>query len=129
MYNLISDLDGKNGIIVFSDPAGAKACLALASFLNKKNIFIVSNRSYNFLNDFDKITVYFFKKNISEYFELVKPDFVFAGTSFPDKIELNFIEEAKKRDIETYSFVDHWINIRSRFYKGDKYSNHFYLQF
>ncbi|MFY0631395.1 MAG: CDP-glycerol glycerophosphotransferase family protein [Flavobacteriaceae bacterium] len=120
-FNSLNKLYGKKGIITFSDPAGAKACLSLGASLNKEDIIIVSDREYHFYEDFDTVTVINFEKNINEYFDLVNPDFVFTGTSWPEKIELSFIKEAKRRGVKTYSFIDHWINIKQRFKKDDTY--------
>lgn len=112
---------GKKGIFVFSDPAGAKACLALATSLNQNEILVISNREYSFFSDFNVIVQAVSKKSIKSWIELFEPEFIFTGTSFPEKIELSFIKEAAAREIKTYSFVDHWINIKKRFLSNEAY--------
>jgi hypothetical protein len=99
---------------VFSDAAGANACIAMFE-LNKK----IGNRAQLFSN----------RSHFSEYYksliqktapELNKADFdcIFLGTSHPassDYFELNFLKQAKQKNIYTISFVDHWVNFKLRF--------------
>lgn len=110
-------LQGK-GLFVFSDPAGAKAVLAQAYFLQKENLLsdfrIISDRRYNFYEDF-KLEVLTYKENEELLLKSFKPDFVFTGTSYTSKIELKFIKQALSQNIFTIAFIDHWTNFRSRF--------------
>ena len=115
-FKYIEQVKNKRGVVVFSDPAGAKACLAIVKELNKENVLVISDRDYSFYNEFDLDVVSFFANSIYQSFELFNPEFVLTGTSFPEKIELDFIREANKRKIKTFSFVDHWVNIRKRFF-------------
>jgi hypothetical protein len=116
-------IKGQRGVFVFSDPAGAKACLALVKSLKIKEILIISDRKYSFYSEFNFEVNSSAHKSIEEWFDIFKPDFVFTGTSmpknsvieFPKKIELEFLREAKSRKIKTYSFVDHWTNMSDRF--------------
>lgn len=105
-----------NGLFIFSDPGGAKPILSLVSFISDKLLCykIVSDREYSFYREFD-LDVVAFSGNINKIVSDFKPDFIFTGTSYTSKIELQFIEFGKKIKIPTYSFVDHWTNIRERF--------------
>lgn len=47
--------------------------------------------------------------------EIPKPDALFFGTGWQDKIERPFVEHCKKNDIPTVAFLDHWSNYRERF--------------
>jgi hypothetical protein len=118
---MYEQLKGK-GLIVFSDPAGAKACLALAALLRIKNpsveLILLSNRSYDFYKDWqDDVQV------ISDYTQA--PDWsdcswLFTGTSRPDSsdsFELYFIAAAAQHHISSWSFIDHWRNYSMRFLK------------
>jgi hypothetical protein len=114
-------LKGGRGIFVFSDPAGAKACLAIASILIDIDVLVISDRTFPFFEDF-KINVKSYDElTTSEWIDYFIPDFIFTGTSIPEKIELNFIKEAKYRNIKTISFVDHWTNIKQRFWSNQEY--------
>ena len=115
-FNLIEIFRGKRGIIVFSDPAGAKACLAIAKNLNSNDVIVMSDREYDFYIDFGVNVISSLNKNINEFIVSYKPDFIFTGTSYPEKIELKFIELANKNKVQSFSFVDHWINIKRRFF-------------
>ena len=52
----MNELKGK-GLFVFSDPAGAKAVLALVYLLKRDNIItdfkVISDRKYSFFEDFE----------------------------------------------------------------------------
>lgn len=119
MHNVTQHLRG-NGIFLFSDPSGAKACLALASILKNEKYSgafeIISNRSYDFYEDWDH------EVTINEHFDLNKvenkPDWIFTGTSHPESsnfFEVMQIANAKRLNIFAYSFIDHWINFKLRF--------------
>ncbi|MDA7707905.1 hypothetical protein N8806_01530 [Flavobacteriaceae bacterium] len=114
-------IKGQRGIFVFSDPAGAKACLALVKSLKNKEILIISDRKYSFYSEFNLEVHLSKEKNVKDWVDFFKPDFIFTGTSMPEKIELNFIKEAKGRSIKTISFVDHWTNFKQRFLSNQIY--------
>lgn len=117
-YKLIEKLINRKGVIVFSDPAGAKACLSIASKLDASNIAVICDRRYDFFNDFNIEVKFPPRESLEEYFEAISPEFVLTGTSLPEKIEIEFIRNAKQKNIKTFSFVDHWTNIKKRFISG-----------
>ncbi len=104
------------GFFVFSDPGGAKPVLALVEILGSKlsAYKIISDREYNFYDQFT-VKVSKAQKTPSEELEGFSPDFVFTGTSYTSKIELEYLNAAKKLSIPTFAFVDHWTFIRGRF--------------
>jgi len=111
-------LKGK-GLFVFSDPAGAKAVLALVHYLQSKNLLsaslIVSDRQYDFTSDFGQHVIPYKAGGEGEYISSLQPDFLFTGTSYTSKIELQFIREANGNGIRTIAFIDHWTNFSLRF--------------
>ncbi|MCD6163596.1 MAG: hypothetical protein J7K40_14440 [candidate division Zixibacteria bacterium] len=54
------------------------------------------------------------EKSAASAFESFEPDILFCGTSL-NKYELPYIKEAKKRDVCSISFLDHWVNYQERF--------------
>ena len=42
----MSKIKGQKGLFIFSDPAGAKACLALAKSFKQKTLLIISDRKF-----------------------------------------------------------------------------------
>jgi hypothetical protein len=108
-----------SGLFVFSDPGGAKPLLALVKLFEKqlKNYKIISDRDYSFFQEF-RLNVE--KPNIDSDFNKFNPDFLFTGTSYTSKLELNYIERAKHENIISYSFVDHYTDILKRFIKDGK---------
>ena len=114
-------INGQKGIFIFSDPAGAKACLALVKSFQNKEILIISDRKYSFYSEFNLEVNSSAHKSIKEWFDVFIPDFVFTGTSLPNKIELEFLKFAKNKKIKTYSFVDHWTNMSDRFKYFEEY--------
>ncbi|MBS1630820.1 MAG: hypothetical protein JST27_12260 [Bacteroidetes bacterium] len=109
-----------NGLIVFSDPAGTKACLALAALLQREQpellVSAYSNKEYDFYSHWHTHV------NVVESLDLnilpYRPDWIFTGTSFPTSsacFEIKAVAQAKTMNIPVYSFVDHWTNMRLRF--------------
>lgn len=105
------------GLFVFSDPGGAKPILALikANKNTLSNFLIISDRNYNFYQEFE-LKVEKFEEPVAYYFQNFRPSFVYTGTSYTSTIELQFLLYAQKNQIKSFSFVDHWTNIRKRFY-------------
>jgi hypothetical protein len=68
-------------------------------------------------------------ESYKELFISFKPDFVFTGTSYTSVIELFFIEEAKRHQIKTISFIDHYTRYPDRFILNGKstYPSEIYL--
>ncbi len=109
-----------NGLIVFSDPAGTKACLALAAMLRieqpELSVIAYSNKEYDFYSHWDM------KVNVVKSLDLntlsEQPDWIFTGTSFPTSsacFEIKVVAQARAMKIPVYSFVDHWTNLTIRF--------------
>ena len=71
-------IKGQKGIFVFSDPAGAKACMALVKSLKNKEVLIISDRKYSFYSEFNLEINSSAYKSIEEWFYIFKPDFVFV---------------------------------------------------
>jgi hypothetical protein len=105
-----------SGLFVFSDPGGAKPLLSLVKMLeNQLSSFkVVSDRKYSFFKDFN-IDVSEPIHSAQKEIQLTCPDFLFVGTSYTSKIELQFIKEANQLGIKTYAFVDHWTSFKERF--------------
>jgi len=104
------------GLFVFSDPGAAKAVLAQAKKLQGTlpRIHLVSDREYAFVEIFD-LTVEHPSESPMQVLNSIKPDFVFTGTSYTSKIELSYLQAARKMGIKTYSFIDHWTSMKERF--------------
>jgi len=118
---MFPDLKGR-GLFVFSDPGGAKPLLALITLLKSLTACkVVSDRNYSFFTDFG-IDVEQCEEGMEQsIIENFKPDFLFAGTSYTSKIELRFIQEAKKRQVSSYSFIDHYTRFEERFLLDSHY--------
>lgn len=114
-----------HGWIVFSDPAGAKACLAFAWMLREQQpavtFRLISNKHYPFYGDWDlQVEVI----ADPEDFMIEPIDWVFTGTSHPDSsdgFEVRVIRQAMERGIYVESFIDHWTNLALRFRRDDAF--------
>ena len=112
-----------NGIFVFSDPAGAKACLALNEILKIENISgtrkLYSNKEYAFYKQFDsKVEII---ENLNTSNIIGELDWIFAGTSHPDSsggFELYMLKNIVAKT--SFSFIDHWTNFALRFSLKDE---------
>jgi len=105
----------------FSDPAGARACLAAAFLLRQRQpaarARLFSNRAHAFGGGAPSDLAV-------EQIDAIHPDcfegasFVFTGTSHPESsgsFELQAIDAAERLGLPTAAFVDHWVNFRLRF--------------
>ena len=110
------NLKGK-GLFVFSDPGGAKAVLSVAKYLSHSltDFLVLSNREYNFFEDFGINVKLVDSETIDEIAIKFDPDFVFLGTSYTSKIELIYTDFFNKRNVHTYAFIDHWMGMKNRF--------------
>jgi len=103
-------------LIIFSDPGGAKPCLALAKeWMKKDEVTVISDREYSFYREFS-IPVKVTKKcNPASIIQKYKPDFIFTGTSYTSNLEKKFTFLAIEKGIYSETFVDHITCIRERF--------------
>lgn len=114
-FNQVLQLPGNHIAFVFSDTAGANACMALAKICEKEKKVrssLFSNKQYAGAGDNFCVT------NTPPSFQSLGVDCVFTGTSHPessDHFEVNFIRRAMTENIYTISFIDHWINFKLRF--------------
>ena len=103
-------------LIVFSDPGGAKPCLSLAKkWRESDELLVCSDRQYAFFESFGIPVRYCRGEDAPSIFDEFQPDFIYSGTSYTSRIELDFICEAKRRGIHTASFVDHYTGFEVRF--------------
>src|SRR6266498_4641357 len=108
-------LPGKRIAFVFSDAAGANACMALAKICEtEREIFslLFSNKKYSEAAGLLTVT------DTIPSFRSLGIDCVFTGTSHPESskhFEVNCIKTAVREKIYTVSFIDHWINFKLRF--------------
>jgi len=111
-------------LFVFSDPAGAKAILALFCYLKRKLLLsselIVSDREYNFFSDFGADVMFYRENDEKQLVSSFQPDWVVTGTSYTSKIELRFMAEATRSNIKTIAFIDHWTNFSLRFQRNER---------
>tara|TARA_B110000037_G_scaffold127548_2_gene145078 strand:+ start:2847 stop:3809 length:963 start_codon:yes stop_codon:yes gene_type:complete len=117
---MINEIKGK-GLFVFSDPGGAKPILSFIFNKKVKNYKVVSDRKYNFFSDFNINVETYDSNKENEIINEYNPDYIFTGTSYTSKIELKFISLAKKLNIRTYSFIDHYTEYEKRFYFNTNY--------
>ncbi|MDA7809905.1 hypothetical protein N8978_00415 [Flavobacteriaceae bacterium] len=111
----IDHLKKKRGLFVFSDPGGAKPLLAFIKNHKLKDYKVISDRKYNFFTDFRIKVNSFNNESIDKILKDFDPDYILTGTSYTSKIELKFISSAKKLNIDTYSYIDHYTNYEERF--------------
>jgi hypothetical protein len=108
-------------VFFFSDPAGARACLAAAFLLRQRRpaarVRLFSNRIRSFGGDAPPdLAVEHVDAVHAACFE--GASIVFTGTSHPDSsgsFELQAIDAAERLGLPTAAFVDHWVNFRLRF--------------
>jgi hypothetical protein len=107
-------LPGTKSAYIFSDAAGANASIAMFAFNEHTHpgSQLFTNRS-NFARRFDSII-----QKTEPDLEKYDFDCAFLGTSHPDSsdyFELNCLKEARQKAIYTISFIDHWVNFKTRF--------------
>ena len=104
-------------IFAFSDPSGAKALAALYLIQKSQlgNCLLVSDRYYSFYDEMEIDVKVLEKGEVKDIIDLFNPDCIFTASSFPEKIELEFIKYGNYKNIYTLTFVDHWTNMALRF--------------
>jgi hypothetical protein len=103
-------------LVVFSDPGGAKPCLALArKWREAGEVLVCSDRRYAFFDMFGIPVRPCTGAEAREILDEFKPSTLYTGTSYTSSIELDFLRETKKRGIASASFVDHYTGFRERF--------------
>jgi len=117
----INYLKKNRGLFIFSDPGGAKPLLAFIENHKLKDYKVISDRVYDFFLDFGINVINFKNENIKKIIKDFNPKYILSGTSYTSKIELRFISEAKKLNIDTYSYIDHYTNYKERFILENQY--------
>ena len=111
----------KKVALVFSDPAGAKAMIAISKkYTHNDMTILLSDRSYPFYKDMNADVIII--KDENDFFlalDSFNPQVILTGTSMPVSIELKGLRYAKKNNIQSASFIDHWTNIKMRFIDKD----------
>lgn len=105
-------LQADNIVYAFSDAAGANACLAMFEMNVLAHQQLFSNR-HNYLEKYKQLV-----QNEMPDFSRLSAQCLFTGTSHPessDAFEVRCISEAKKHNVYTIAFIDHWINFLLRF--------------
>jgi hypothetical protein len=111
-----------NGVMAFSDTAGANACLSLAFMLQAEGqpTPTLFTNNPGFANNDWALTVNYVDKNDINIDDS-NAGYIFTGTSHPDSsrgFELGFIRLGRQLNIPSISFIDHWVNFRVRFEIG-----------
>jgi hypothetical protein len=117
MYN-----KNKKIIFIFSDPGGAKPLLSIIEEYHDHDYLVISDRNYYFYNEFNvdvKIVVDGYEQIVDEF----NPELIYTGTSYKSDIEKKFLQIAKKKNIKSCAYVDHWTSILERF----KFQNETFL--
>lgn len=110
-------VENKRIAFVFGDPAGAKAMIAISKLICYSNQFLlISDRSYSFFSEIDAdVSIVINEDDLLSKLANFAPQLIFTGTSLPVSVELKSLKYGKLNNIETFSFVDHWTNIKERF--------------
>lgn len=122
---MYSDRFPGKGLLAFSDPAGAKACLALAAMLREadsaQTVRAFSNKDHAFYAHWPTPVTVLPGLDLEALPE--RPDWIFTGTSHPQSsacFEALILRQACALGISTTAFVDHWTNLGTRFRIGDE---------
>ena len=103
----------KNICIVSNDAGGAEI---LNSFIRFKK------KNFKFILDGPALKIFKKKKIKTNYKKIIdKSEIVITGTSSKSNLELKCIRYCNKNNKEVYSFLDHWVNYKTRFIRGNKY--------
>jgi hypothetical protein len=103
-------------LIVFSDPGGAKPCLALAQKWSESDeVMVCSDRHYAFFEMFGIPVRHCAGTDAVAIFNEFQPENLYTGTSYTSRIEMEFVRESVACGIPSTSFVDHYTRFRERF--------------
>ncbi|MCX6723039.1 MAG: hypothetical protein NT094_03120 [Candidatus Staskawiczbacteria bacterium] len=107
-------------LVVCHDAGGAEIISAYLKKNNKRQSFfcLVSGPAVKIFKRKKIPALKFLKKDKKEIEKIISKfniDFLLTGTSWASSVDIDFIKIAKKRNIKTISFLDHWVNYRERF--------------
>jgi hypothetical protein len=122
----------KKSIWIFSDAGGAKQILAAYKLMISPQAYIhhtlLSDRWHTFYQMFQLPvhTVPNTALNVVATLDVLQPDLVVTATSYSSGIELAFIHESRKRNIQVISVIDHNNYPELRFSRSEieVYPNH-----
>ena len=111
-----NNLKNKKVLVVCCDAGGADVISCWLYISKFKNFdFYLSGPSIKiFKSKLKKINQ---KKRIT----LKKYDLIITGSSLKSIHEIEIIKKAKKLNILTVTFMDHWVNYKKRFFRRKKY--------
>jgi hypothetical protein len=121
-YSQLMNNKNRKIIFVFSDPGGAKPLLSIIEKYRDHDYLVISDRNYFFYKEFSvdvKIVVDGYEQIVDEF----KPELIYTGTSYKSDIEKKFLRIAKKKNIKSCAYVDHWTSVLERF----KFENETFL--
>ena len=106
--------ENKKILTVLNDVGAAKV---IFEFLKKKKIssnFFLTGPSKKLIKKYSN-NQFSLHKNLRDY------NLIITGTSMKSKNEIKFIKKAKKLNITTITFLDHWTGYKERFFYNNKY--------
>ena len=112
----LTNLKKINKILVVAKDAGAANIIS--AFIKKKNIDAYYYLKQPALKIFKSKKISIKKKKPKKLFKDLK--LLITGTSQDNKFELSTIIKAKKYNIYSVSFLDHWVNYKKRFLLNNK---------
>ena len=109
-----------NILVVSCDAGGSEIISAyIKKKLSKNNyLCVVGGPAVSIFKKrgLDKNIIGGFNNNPKGFFEKYnKIDLILAGVGWVSDMSMNFLEEAKKRNIKTAVYLDHWVDYRERF--------------
>lgn len=108
-------LKKNKGVYIFSDPGGAKPCLAFLLLNKISNFKAISDRVYNFYNEFGINVSCIEETKLSNFIYEYKPDYIFTGTSYTSNIEKIALKKGIDFNIPSFTYIDHSTNLEERF--------------
>jgi hypothetical protein len=101
--------------IISHDAGGAEL---LSSWVNN------NPNKYNFILDGPAVEIFkrkvIFNSNIELNKDIIDSEYILCGTSWDSNLERLAIKNAKKYNIKTIAYLDHWVNYKERFLELDE---------
>lgn len=102
-------------LFVLHDIGGAQLIYSYIIKENIQNYFILAEGPALYPYNGIKAETFLSKGQVDQKFADKQFARVITGTSWASKLEIDYIRIAKAQEIQTVSFIDHWVNYRERF--------------
>lgn len=103
--------------VAVNDAGGAEQVNSLISRIDKSFFILCDGPAKKIISERRDNYSY-----VNSHFELINCDLVITGSGWMSELENNVLRYCNSNNIPSLTILDHWVNYRSRFFRGEKVS-------